>query len=88
MAAADPTAPLRVIYRRDPCGAVASLEIWDGAPDDDASTLLLDTGAGCDPEGALDHLLGVTRDYYRADPHHDTLPPDEAVIAAYWDHLA
>lgn len=78
----DTTAPLRVIYRRDPCGAVASLEIWDG------DSLFLDTGAGCDPEGALDHLLGVARDYYRADPHHDALPPDDAIIAAYWDHLA
>ena len=82
------TAPLRVIYRRDPCGTVASLEIWDGAPDDDASTLLLDTAACSDPDAALQDILWTARDYYRADPHHDTLPPDEAVIAAYWDHIA
>lgn len=82
----DDTAPLRVIWRRDPCGTLASVEIWDGDPE--TGSLFLDTAAGCDPEGALDHLLGVARDYYRADPHHDTLPPDEAIIAAYWDHLA
>jgi hypothetical protein len=78
----DTTAPLRVIYRRDPCGAVASLEIHAG------DALFLDTAAGDNPGAALDHLLGVARDYYRADPHADHLPPDEAVIAAYWDHLA
>ena len=78
----DDTAPLRVIYRRDPCGTVASVEIHAG------DALLLDTAACDNPAPALDHLLGVARDYYRADPHHDTLPPDEAVIAAYWDHIA
>ena len=82
----DTTTPLRVIWRRDPCGYVTSAEIWDGDPE--TGSLFLDTAAGCDPEGALDHLLGVARDYYRADPHHDALPPDDAIVAAYWDHLA
>jgi hypothetical protein len=76
------TTPLRVIYRHDPCGTVASLEIHAG------DTLLLDTAARRDPDAALQDLLWTARDYYRADPSDDTLPPDEAVIAAYWDHLA
>jgi hypothetical protein len=82
------TAPLRVIYRRDPCGAVASVEIWRGVPDDDASEMLLDTAAGDNPAAALDHLLGVARGYYRADPRADHLPPDLAIIVAYLDHIA
>ena len=83
MAAADPAAPLRVIWRRDPCGAVASVEIHAG------DSLFLDTGASDDAGAALDHLLRIASDYYRADPHDDdALPPDHAIIAAYWDHLA
>ena len=79
--------PLRVIWRRDPCGHVTSAEIWAGDPD--TGTLLLDTNDdGNEPAAALAHLLRIARDYYRADPYSDTLPPDEAVIAAYWDHLA
>ena len=84
----DDTTPLRVIYRRDPCGAVASLEIWRGAPDDDASTLLLDTAACELPDAALQDILWTARDYYRADPHSDHLPPDHAVIAMYEEHIA
>lgn len=84
----DTAAPLRVIYRRDPCGAVASLEIWRGAPDDDAGTLLLDTAACELPDAALQDILWTARDYYRADPHSDALPPDHAVIAMYLDHIA
>ena len=74
--------PLRVIYRRNACGAVASLEIHAG------DSLSLDTAASDDPMAALNHLLVIARDYYRADPHCDRLPPDDAIIAAYWDHLA
>lgn len=83
----DTTAP-RVIWRRNACGAVASLEIWRGAPDDDASTLLLDTAACELPDAALQDILWTARDYYRADPHSDHLPPDHAVIDAYMDHIA
>lgn len=79
----DDTAPLRVIWHRNPhIGIVESVEIWDG------DSLFLDTAAADDPGAALDHLMRIASDYYRADPHDDTLPPDEAVIAAYWDHLA
>lgn len=74
--------PLRVIWRRNACGAVESLEIWRG------DALLLDTAACELPDAALNHLLVIARDYYRADPHCDRLPPDDAIIAAYWDHLA
>ena len=78
----DDTTPLRVIWRRGPCGTLASVEIWDG------DSLFLDTAASDDPMAALNHLLVIARDYYRADPHHDTLPPDDAIVAAYWAHLA
>ena len=78
----DDTAPLRVIWRRDPCGAVASVEILAG------DSLFLDTAADEDPDAALSYLLHLARDYYRADPYADTLPPDDAIVAAYWDHLA
>jgi hypothetical protein len=78
----DDTTPLRVIYRRAPCGAVASVEIHAG------DSLLLDTAADEDPDAALSYLLHLARDYYRADPHSDALPPDDAIVAAYWDHLA
>ena len=73
--------PLRVIYRRDPCGAVASLEIWRGD-----SEKLHDTAATDDPDEALDHMLNLASDYYRADPHNDALPPDHAVVAAWADY--
>lgn len=78
----DTTTALRVIWRRDPCGAVESVEIHAG------DSLFLDTAASDDPMAALNHLLVVARDYYRADPHSDHLPPDDAIVAAYWDHLA
>lgn len=81
-------ADLRVIYRRDACGTVESLEIWRGAPNDDASEMLLDTSACSDPEAATQEILWTARDYYKADPADDTLPPDHAVISMYMDHIA
>lgn len=83
----DDTAPLRVIWQRNPhVGIVEDVQIWVGDPE--TGTLLLDTAAADDPGAALDHLMRIASDYYRADPYRDTLPPDEAIIAAYWDHLA
>jgi len=79
--------PLRVIWQRNPhVGIVEDVQIWAGDPE--TGTLLFDTAASDDPDAALDHLIRIASDYYRADPHHDTLPPDHAIIAAYWDHLA
>jgi hypothetical protein len=71
-----------VIWRRNACGAVDSLEIHSG------EVLLLDTAADEDPEAALSFLLHLARDYYRADPHAGHLPPDHAIIAAWEDHLS
>lgn len=78
------TAPLRVIWHRNPhIGIVEDVQIWAG------DALLLDTAASDDMGEALDHLIRIASDYYRADPHDDdALPPDHAIIAAYWDHLA
>ncbi len=79
---ATPANALRVIWRRNACGAVASVEIWRG----DAEKLH-DTAATDDPEEALDHMLNLASDYYDADPYGGHLPPNHAVIAAwagYW----
>lgn len=81
-------ADLRVIYRRDACGAVESLEIWRGEPNNDASEMLLDTSACEMPDAALQDVLWGARDYYKADPSDDTLPPDHAVIEMYMDNIA
>lgn len=84
----DDTAPLRVIWHRNPhIGIVEDVQIWAGDPE--TGTLLFDTAASDDASAALDHLMRIASDYYRADPYDgDKLPPDEAIIAAYWDHLA
>lgn len=84
----DDTAPLRVIWQRNPhVGIVENVQIWAGDPD--TGTLFLDTNDdGNEPAAALAHLLHLARGYYRADPHDDALPPDHAVIAAYEYHLA
>lgn len=79
---------LSVIYRRDDLGALESLEIWRGPPDRDGSEVLLDTFASEAPYTALQDILWTARDYYRADPYSDHLPPDSAVIAAYEEHVA
>lgn len=74
---------LRVIYRRDPCGTVASLEIHAG------DTVLLNTAEEDDTPGqGLARMLRVARNYHAADPYSDHLPPDDAVVAAYWDYYA
>ena len=77
-----------VIWRRNPCGAVESLEIWQGQPDADDSTQLLDTSACCNPDAALEDILWNARAYYKCDPMDDTLPPDHAIIAMYEEHIA
>jgi hypothetical protein len=85
----DPTDNLTVVWRRDPrIGIVEDVQIWGGTPD--TGTLLFDTSACADPDDALDHLLRIASDYYKHDPRDDgdALPPDHAIIAAYWDHLA
>ncbi len=79
--------PLRVIWQRNPhVGIVEDVQIWAGDPE--TGTLLLDTAAADDPGAALDHLMRIASDYYRADPHSDHLPPDHAVIAMYEEHIA
>jgi len=79
---------LTVVWRRDPrIGIVEDVQIWGGTPE--TGTLLFDTSACADPDDALDHLLRIASHYYKSDPRDDdALPPDHAVIAAYWDHLA
>ena len=72
---------LHVIWRRNPCGAVDSLEIHQG------STLLHDTAEEPDPSEALEWLLKAAQDHYEADPFTDHLPPDDAVITAYEEHF-
>lgn len=76
---------MRVIYRRDACGAVESVEIWRGAPGE--GELLLDTAVGDNPAAQLEGVLRTAREYYRADPYSDALPPDHAVIEAYLEHM-
>lgn len=71
-----------VIWRRNACGAVESLEIHRG------DTLLLDTAACSDPDAALEDILWNARAYYRADPHDTHLPPDYAIVAAWEEYLA
>jgi hypothetical protein len=73
---------IRSAWRRDKCARVVSVELWEG------DTLLLDTAASEDPEAALDHLLRLARDYYRAPAWDDTLPPDFALASAYADHIS
>jgi hypothetical protein len=77
-----------VIWRRNASGAVESLEIWQGQPDADDSTQLLDTAACSDPDAALEDILWNTRAYYKCDPSDDKLPPDHAVLAMYEEHIA
>ena len=77
-----------VVWRRNTCGAVESLEIWQGQPDADDSTQLLDAAACSDPDAALEDILWNARAYYKCDPMDDTLPPDHAIVAMYEDHLA
>lgn len=79
---------LRVIYRRDDLGALESLEIWRGPPAHDGGEMVFDTLTSVDPHAALQEILWMARDYYRADPYSDHLPPDNAVIAAYEEHVA
>jgi hypothetical protein len=76
------TTTLSVIWRRNACGAVESLEIHR----DD--TLLLDTAACSDPDAALEDILWNARAYYKCDPMDDTLPPDHAILAMYEEHIA
>lgn len=73
---------LHVVWRRNPCGAVKSLEVRHGG------TVLHDTAQEDRPGHAIESLLRAARDYYRADPYSDHLPPDSAVIAAYEEHVA
>jgi len=84
----NPMDDLTVVWRRDPrIGIVEDVQIWGGTPD--TGTLLFDTSACADPDDALDHLMRIASHYYKSDPNDtDALPPDHAVIAAYWDHLA
>lgn len=77
-----------VIYRRDCADRVDSLEIWLGVPNGDASEMLLDTSACEMPDAAMQDILWGARDYYRADPADDTLPPDYAVVQYYLDNIA
>jgi hypothetical protein len=71
-----------VIWRRHNCGAVDSVEIWLG------DSLAYSTAHDPEPDEALTSLLHNAREMYRADPRDTHLPPDHAIIAAYWDHLA
>jgi len=71
-----------VIWRRDACGAVSAVELWQG------DALAYSTAHDPEPDEALASLLHNAREHYRADPHDTHLPPDYAIVAAYWDHLA
>jgi hypothetical protein len=72
-----------VIWRRDACGAVASVELWQG------DTLAYSTAHDPEPDEALASLLHNAREHYRADPHdRDALPPDYAIVAAWEEYLA
>lgn len=79
---------MRVVWRRNACGAVESVEIWFENACDQVGGCLLDTAAGDNPAAQLESVLRLAREYYRADPHSDALPPDHAVIEAYLDHVA
>jgi len=74
-----------VIWRRNACGIVESLEIRRG------DELLLDTAAENPfdaserPSDTFDNLLWAARQFYKNDSDDDTLPPDHAVIAA-WEY--
>lgn len=57
------------------------LQIWQGG------ALCLDTTASEAPDVALRDLLMSARDYYRADPYSDALPPDYAIIDLYEGEL-
>lgn len=84
----NPMDDLTVVWNRNPhIGIVEDVQIWSGTPD--TGTLLFDTSASAEPDDALDHLMRIASHYYKSDPRDtDSLPPDYAVIAAYWDHLA
>lgn len=71
-----------VIWRRESCGAVASVEIWLG------DSLAYSTAHDPEPDDALASLLHNAREHYRADPHADHLPPDHAIVAAWEEYLA
>jgi hypothetical protein len=71
-----------VIWRRESCGAVASVEIWLG------DSLAYSTAHDPEPDEALSSLLHNAREHYRADPHADHLPPDYAIVAAWEEYLA
>ena len=73
---------IRSAWRRRKCGRVSGVQLWQG------DTLLLDTEASEDPDAALESVLRLAREYYRAAPWDDTLPPDYALDAAYRDHLS
>jgi hypothetical protein len=78
---------LHVIWRRNPCGAVASLEIWNGIPENEASEMLLDTYASDNPDIALESIIKNARDYYDCDPFSDKLPPNCAIIEMFLEDL-
>lgn len=68
--------PYRVVYLYDR-RPLEGLQIWQG------DSLCLDTTASEAPDEALQDLLLSARDYYRADPYNDALPPDYAIIDLY-----
>jgi hypothetical protein len=84
----DLTGGFAVVWNRNPhIGIVEDVQIWAGAPA--TGTLLFDTSACAEPDDTLDFLLRIASDYYKHDPNDDdALPPDHAILAAYWDHLA